>query len=248
MTDQYFYDKLLGNEEHWSKFEDQELPAQPLANLPTSSLLDKVAPTCPYDQDQINRFESKIRVRDDGCWEWTASKHSKVNPIGRFVIRKSKYEGSNQAAYKIYKGPIPDGYWVVRVPSCSMPGCCNPDCLEAVPAKKCSANTMARGTFQPVTPGFSELNPKRRGEAVHGSKLAVKDVLFLRIEYAKGDCSYRDLARSYGVDVQAVRRAVIGEHWKHLPMDIGECKRRLSLLGKHSGSDQKNQLAENTTE
>lgn len=236
MVDQHFHNKLLGDEVHWSKFGPQEDPAQPLSDLPTSSLLGSVAQGCPYSQEQINRFESKIKILDGGCWEWTGIKHSKKNPIGRFIVGgKGKYEGANRASYKMFRGPIEESQWVVRIPECDLPGCCNPLHLELKSSRKAHLNAQERGTFKPVL-SVSQPNshvdgfkPTLIGSQVHGSKLQVKDVLEIRIAHSKGDVSYAALGRQYKVDTQAIRRIVIGEHWKYLPMDIEECQKRLAI-------------------
>jgi hypothetical protein len=80
------------------------------------------------------RFNTKYRITDSGCWEWTASA-TIVNPkVQTLAYGKFSYEGSTQYAhrisYRFFIGSIPEGYVIDHL--CRNTLCVNPEHLEAV--------------------------------------------------------------------------------------------------------------------
>ena len=72
------------------------------------------------DSEILKRFEKKF-TKTQGCWNWEASGHPKG--YGQFWVN-GKYERANRAAYRLYKGEIPEGLIVCH--SCDNPKCVNP--------------------------------------------------------------------------------------------------------------------------
>lgn len=60
------------------------------------------------------------------CWMWTGSKTKSTG----YGIANKNWEQAHVAAYKLWRGPIPDGYHVHH--KCRRRACVNPDHLEAV--------------------------------------------------------------------------------------------------------------------
>lgn len=88
----------------------------------------------------IERFESKLRQSDTGCWEWTAGKT-------RGGYGKFKVEGQTLVAHRWYfqqvRHPVPRDLQLDHL--CRNPACCNPDHLEPV---TCRVNLLRGRTFQ----------------------------------------------------------------------------------------------------
>lgn len=73
------------------------------------------------------RFIEKWTLVDNGCWEWTGSRHPRG--YGEFfdgstVVRAHRW------AYEQFVGPIPEGLVIDHL--CRNTGCVNPLHLEAV--------------------------------------------------------------------------------------------------------------------
>ena len=53
-------------------------------------------------------------------------------------------------------------------------------------------------------------------------KLTVEQVLAARLRYAAGEREWTKLGREFGVSWETVRKAALGETYKHLPMPRGK--------------------------
>jgi hypothetical protein len=229
MADQVFFkDRLLGVESWEARFHPKGIdgPARPL----TSSLGARISLVCPYGQEIINRFESKVFVLPCGCWKWRGASNGSAD-IGRFSINK-RLQGANRVAHEIYLGPVADSDCVIRKIDCLTPGCCNPACLEIGTKAEALSRMGERGTHAGSKCHWFKKGvrsgPVIRGEDVKCSKLTEADVLSIRIERAEKGTTYRDLADRYGVDFSGLRRSAIGQSWRHLPTDVDKCKALLA--------------------
>lgn len=75
------------------------------------------------------RFWPKVSVgASNECWPWIA--YVGRNGYGDFGVGGRKVERSHRVAYKLVKGPIPEGLQIDHL--CRNRRCCNPEHLEAV--------------------------------------------------------------------------------------------------------------------
>lgn len=75
----------------------------------------------------LTRFQEKVSLAADGCWEWTGSHNGQG--YGRFYLDGKKVY-THRYAYEQTNGPIPDGLVIDHL--CRNPKCCNPEHLEPV--------------------------------------------------------------------------------------------------------------------
>ncbi len=74
------------------------------------------------------RFWRRVRIRDDGCWEWTASRSK--DGYGQFYRDGNLRIYAHVYSYTHYVGPVPDGHELDH--KCRFRACCNPIHLEPV--------------------------------------------------------------------------------------------------------------------
>jgi hypothetical protein len=73
------------------------------------------------------RLQERIRVTDNGCWEWLLCKNR--DGYGRWVVDGREWK-AHRLAYTLYRGEIADGLEIDHL--CRNRCCCNPDHLEVV--------------------------------------------------------------------------------------------------------------------
>lgn len=76
---------------------------------------------------ELARFEAKyVPEPNTGCWLWTAALNTYgYGKMGR--TREEGPEGAHRIAWRLLKGPIPLGMFVLH--RCDMPACVNPEHL-----------------------------------------------------------------------------------------------------------------------
>lgn len=152
---------------------------------------------------EIHRILSKISesATEHGCREWLAA----VNDSGYGIYG---YNGSSRLAhryvYELRYGPIPTGLFVLH--RCDNRRCCEPSHLFL--------GTNNDNVRDMVLKGRSA---RSQGERNGMAKLTAKAVEEIRSRHGKNGDTYTTLAREYGVSRMAVKDAVSGATWRHVP-------------------------------
>lgn len=128
----------------------------------------------------MKRFWDKVSIPEDvnGCWEWTACKHTD----GYGMFRNGKMMFSHRMAYVLTFGRFPSELCVLH--KCDNPPCCNP-------------NHLFLGT---VTDNARDMLKKGRSPHV---KIPLEDIPLIQARYNAGELQ-KNLAAEYGVGRRAV--------------------------------------------
>lgn len=147
------------------------------------------------------RFWSHVS-KTDTCWLWTGctapNRYGVINESGK----KGRRWYAHRYSYTLHNGPIQDGLIVCH--RCDNPPCVNPDHLFL-------------GTCRVNMRDAVDKDRMARGEECHSAKLTEDAVKEIRTRFAAGGSTYRGLAREYGVYDQAIKKAVLGATWSHVP-------------------------------
>jgi len=149
-----------------------------------------------------DRFWSRVS-KTDTCWLWTGTIQAS-NGYG--VISESGKKGrrwyAHRYSYTLNVGPIPEGAVICH--RCDNPPCVNPEHLFT---GTCRANMQDAAAKDRMV----------HGERHHSARLTAADVVKIRARYAAGGCTYKGLAREFGVYDQAIKKAVTGKTWARVP-------------------------------
>lgn len=93
-----------------------------------------VEPTERYLETDLERFEAKYKILPSGHWIWTGAKNTSIigTQYGEATY-EGRVEGAHRVAWRLYRGPIPDGLVIDHV--CRKTLCVNPDHLQPVTFK-----------------------------------------------------------------------------------------------------------------
>lgn len=158
--------------------------------------------------DLKDRLASRITVDSHGCWRWNGAKSS---GYGRIKIAR-RLHLTHRVSWEIHIGEIPDGLNVCH--KCDVRDCLNPEHLFIGTQSENMIDAYKKGRIR-ITYGPRPNDFRHRGESNHNAKLnrtILSEAAILRKEGA----TYRSLGLKYGVNIQTIRRALIGEGWKIL--------------------------------
>lgn len=145
----------------------------------------------------IERFEAKFTPEpNSGCWLWIGAKRNNYG-YGSFVLGRD--ENAHRAAWIIYRGPIPEGKWVLH--KCDVAQCVNPDhlflgtCLE----------------------NHADMNKKGRranfaGNKHPNAKFSDEQIISIRADPRK----YAEISHDYGVIEGTISRIKNRKRWAHI--------------------------------
>ncbi|RUR38499.1 HNH endonuclease [Vreelandella populi] len=152
---------------------------------------------------EVERFHEKYIVDEEsGCWLWQAAKRS--TGYGAMKVGGLK-ESAHRISYTVFKGPIPEGLWVLH--KCDNPQCVNPNHLFAGTPLANSQDMHAKGRQRYVG---------QKGKDNPRSVLTenqVKEVIKL---IAKG-MTNRAIANRFGVSHGAISLIRLGKCWPDIP-------------------------------
>lgn len=167
----------------------------------------------PILSKDVRRFTSKfIQKGEDECWNWTGNI---TGGYGQF-----KYSGkaipAHRFAYRVYRGEIPEGLWVLH--DCDNPICVNPNHLFLGTAQDNTNDMVSKGRARfncSEGPGEKACKGEEHGMA-RLSEDQVKEIRrrYKRISYHSTNA--RQLAVEFGVTQNQITRIVKGERWNHV--------------------------------
>lgn len=141
---------------------------------------------------------------NSGCWLWLG--RFVPNGYGKFSVNGEQLL-AHRVAWEQARGPIPRGALVRH--RCDTPSCVNPDHLL-------TGNTQDNS---------DDMKARRRqavGERVYTAALTAADVVEIRRRAADRTVSYAAMAQDYSVRPGAIRAAIVGVTWAHVPGAIAD--------------------------
>lgn len=150
------------------------------------------------------RFWSKVDKSrgPNGCWPWTAAK----NGGGYGVIRiDGKNILAHRASWGLSNGSIRNGLHCLH--RCDNPGCLNPGHLFLGTDADNISDMDRKGR---------RVNSDVRGSAIAWAKLSDDVVREMRLAYAAGLTTQRELASRLGMSQASINSALLGKSWRHV--------------------------------
>jgi len=143
----------------------------------------------------------KFVDKTSDCWIWTGAKT--LNGYGTIGLgsKKDGKEMSHRLSYKIHKGEIPDGMYILH--SCDNPSCVNPDHLRFGTAKENTHDAMDKNRFIKPPIHVGENNPKAKITAEQARE--IRDNNHIKAKY---------YAEKYSLHISTVLRIRRGRTWK----------------------------------
>lgn len=145
------------------------------------------------------RFMDKtMPVTESGCWIWMGKLRS--NSVGLnhrygFTSISGKEERAHRLSYKIFRGEIPDGLYVLH--KCDVTQCVNPDHLFLGTQKENLLDASSKGrTWRKVTE---------------------QQVAEMRMLHASNGDSYAKLSRKFSLSPDTVVKIIKRKTWAHIP-------------------------------
>ena len=150
---------------------------------------------------EVERFWSKVAIRDEGCcWWWTGSKSEAG--YGMFSYAKRRRPAHRIAWELHHEASIPDE--LLACHRCDHPACVNPHHIYLGTHKDNANDATERGRWN-----------HKKGEDTASAKLTNDDVLSIVARYNTGE-SGRAIAFDYDIGFSSVHRIMSGETWAHL--------------------------------
>lgn len=149
------------------------------------------------------RFWEKVH-KTETCWLWQAACNK--TGYGVFGLATRRNILAHRFSYILHCGTIPDRMGVCH--HCDTPPCVNPSHLFLGTQSDNVHDMMSKGRLNPYT--------SERGSKHHNAKLTETQVGDIRQRHKEG-FTYSAIARQYLVHKATIRRAVLGEGWRHVP-------------------------------
>lgn len=166
----------------------------------------------PKTTDETERFWFYVdKKSDEECWEWQGSISS--GGYGSFYISSLKKDiRAHQASWKINRGEIPDGLWVLH--HCDNRKCVNPHHLFLGTASDNQRDMRSKGRGN-KNYLYGKDHPQH-GIKHWSNKLSEDDVRKIREMKASGKYTLRGIAKIFGVTHGCINNICQGRKWKWL--------------------------------
>ena len=165
--------------------------------------MPKGYPNNPKFRSLGERFWSKATLNPStGCIEWTSYKNK--DGYGSFWF-DGRMVAAHRVAYAMANGMklVPSGRFAGRPVICHR--CDNPSCVNP--------NHLFLGTD---ADNARDRNAKGRGHIGGAPKISGGTVAEIRLAYASGDKSQRELAQEFGLSQSQIGNIVRRSQWRHV--------------------------------
>lgn len=153
-------------------------------------------------EDQIKAFWSKVAITadDNQCWLWLAGRNNKGYGNAYW---DGKAQKAHRMAWMFPNYVIPSEMKICH--SCDNPQCVNPRHLFLGTQQENVDDMRQKGREN-----------KAKGELAHTHKLTGGQVKEIRMRYALGGITQKQLAREYGIAKQNIWLIIQKKVWKHI--------------------------------
>lgn len=148
------------------------------------------------EASDVRRFMEKVKLAENGCWEWTGS----VNWAGYGHFDFHSIRSAHRFSYYIFKGELSEGMEVCH--SCDNPKCVNPAHLWLGTRSENIRDAAIKGRTNTV-------------------RLSPADVRTIRELHDSG-APTDDIAQRYGMSKDTVQDIVSRRTWDHIADDATE--------------------------
>ena len=163
----------------------------------------------PKQKPVEDMFWARVtKGKPDACWEWQGTRNDAG--YGVLVIggqKERKQIRAHRVAYELHYGPLDPEQVVMH--RCDNRACVNPQHLQAGTQQENLADMVQKKRNRFYAP---------RGEANGNAKLNADLVRTLRRLYQAGQ-TQTQLAEMFGIGQTTISNVVLGQTWKHVPMD-----------------------------
>ncbi len=151
------------------------------------------------------RFQRYVGMATaSGCLLWTGSTHEFGYGIMKTGGRKGRNAYAHRIAWELVNGPILDGLWVLH----NCPGGDNPACVNLA--------HLWLGTHADNMADMTQKGRQVHGEQCSFARHTAATICAIRVRYAQGGVTQRQLASEFGVPQSMISRIVQRKIWQHV--------------------------------
>lgn len=175
----------------------------------------KKSPTHRYCSNKC-AFISRIKISDNGCWDWLGPKCHKYGSIGIYIddCKNQVVRLVHRFSYEFYRGEIPKGKYVCHI--CDNPLCVNPEHLFLGTQFENMQDCIKKGRFTKHKPtDFERQMHTQLMRGINNPKAKLTSVQVIEI-YRDILSSNGELAAKFGVSRSTISRIKTGKIWGYI--------------------------------